>query len=291
MGPEKPLEVTVKPWVGELLKPGVTEEIRKRTQAEREMAEKLAPAGAAGSPVARKVLRAPRRRSAARRPGRRRRRPAPARGRRARARGSRRRRRCSPGPAGPAGRARGRARAGRRCAARCGGEQRRTSPRSPASSRAARPRRSAVAPARSPSRANRRSRSRCRPPATSPRCSVAPARKCTHRARGHQRLDRPVRDARGDEERPVGREAANTDDPGMFGLPDKATTLELRQWVDYEHNRAARGARRAGQHQGRPALVEPDPAARPRTPAPSRPARSSSATRCCAGPTRSRSRG
>ena len=42
-----------------LLKPGVTEEIRKRTQAEREMAEKLASAGAAGSPVARKVLRAP----------------------------------------------------------------------------------------------------------------------------------------------------------------------------------------------------------------------------------------
>ena len=30
---------------------------------------------------------------------------------------------------------------------------------------------------------------------------------------------------------------ANTDDPGMFGLPDKPTTLELRQWVDYEHNR------------------------------------------------------
>ena len=59
MGPEKPLEVTVKPFVGQLLKPGVTEEIRKRTQAEREMAEKLASAGAAGSPVARKVLRAP----------------------------------------------------------------------------------------------------------------------------------------------------------------------------------------------------------------------------------------
>jgi hypothetical protein len=59
MGPEKPLTVDVKPWVGQLLKPGVTEEIRKRTQAEREMAEKLAAAGAAGSPVARKVLRAP----------------------------------------------------------------------------------------------------------------------------------------------------------------------------------------------------------------------------------------
>jgi len=59
MGPDKPLDVTVKPFVGPLLKPGVSEEIRKRTQAEREMAEKLASAGAAGSPVARKVLRAP----------------------------------------------------------------------------------------------------------------------------------------------------------------------------------------------------------------------------------------
>ena len=59
LGPEKPLSVNVKPWVGQLLKPGVTEEIRKRTQAEREMAEKLAQAGAAGSPVARKLLRAP----------------------------------------------------------------------------------------------------------------------------------------------------------------------------------------------------------------------------------------
>ena len=36
---------------------------------------------------------------------------------------------------------------------------------------------------------------------------------------------------------PWAEEAANTDDPGMFGLPDKPTTLELRQWVDYEHNR------------------------------------------------------
>ena len=36
---------------------------------------------------------------------------------------------------------------------------------------------------------------------------------------------------------PWAEEAANTDDPGMFGLPDKVTTLELRQWVDYEHNR------------------------------------------------------
>ena len=30
---------------------------------------------------------------------------------------------------------------------------------------------------------------------------------------------------------------ADATDPGMFGLPDKPTTLELRQWVDYEHNR------------------------------------------------------
>ncbi len=58
LGPGKPLDVTVKPWVGALMKPGVSEEIRKRTQAEREMAEKLAQAGAAGAPVARKVLRA-----------------------------------------------------------------------------------------------------------------------------------------------------------------------------------------------------------------------------------------
>jgi hypothetical protein len=58
LGPGKPLNVDVKPWVGQLMKPGVQEEIRKRTQAEREMAEKLAQAGAAGSPVARKVLRA-----------------------------------------------------------------------------------------------------------------------------------------------------------------------------------------------------------------------------------------
>jgi hypothetical protein len=55
-GPEKPLEVKIKPWVGQLLKPGVTPDIRKRTQAERELAEKLAKAGAAGAPVARKVL-------------------------------------------------------------------------------------------------------------------------------------------------------------------------------------------------------------------------------------------
>jgi hypothetical protein len=30
---------------------------------------------------------------------------------------------------------------------------------------------------------------------------------------------------------------ADATDPGMFGLPDEPTTLELRQWVDYEHNR------------------------------------------------------
>jgi len=36
---------------------------------------------------------------------------------------------------------------------------------------------------------------------------------------------------------PWAEDVANADDPGMFGLPDQATTLELRQWVDYEHNR------------------------------------------------------
>ncbi len=36
---------------------------------------------------------------------------------------------------------------------------------------------------------------------------------------------------------PWAEEAANSDDPGMFGLPDQPTTLELRQWVDYQHNR------------------------------------------------------
>jgi hypothetical protein len=30
---------------------------------------------------------------------------------------------------------------------------------------------------------------------------------------------------------------ADATDPGMFGLPDEPTTLELRQWVDYEGNR------------------------------------------------------
>jgi len=59
LGPGKPLDVTVKPWVNSLMQPSVTQEIRARTQSERETAEKLAQAGAAGSPVARKLLRAP----------------------------------------------------------------------------------------------------------------------------------------------------------------------------------------------------------------------------------------
>ena len=36
---------------------------------------------------------------------------------------------------------------------------------------------------------------------------------------------------------PWAADVANLDDPGMIGLPDQPTTLELRQWVDYEHNR------------------------------------------------------
>jgi len=37
---------------------------------------------------------------------------------------------------------------------------------------------------------------------------------------------------------PWAEAAAATDDPGMFGLPDEPTALELRQWVDLERNRA-----------------------------------------------------
>ena len=181
MGPEKPLEVTVKPWVGQLLKPGVTEEIRKRTQAEREMAEKLASAGAAGSPVARKVLRAPGDDPPPGDPaagG-----AAPPAGGGAAAPPAGGGEAAPPGadaappagqqaqPAGPEGAAPAAARRRRHPLRRRATP---TSPRSPVSSRAPRP--SAAAPARSPSRANRRSRSRCRPPATSPRCSAAPAR-------------------------------------------------------------------------------------------------------------------
>ncbi len=174
LGPEKPLTVDVKPWVGTLLKPGVTEEIRKRTQAEREMAEKLAAAGAAGSPVARKVMRAPgddpppddpAAGGGAAPP------PAAARvhpTRVARLRRPPARRPSRPAPKAPHPRRRPALRRLRR-------QTTPTSPRSPVSSRAAR-RLAAAGPPPSPSRAIRRSRNRCRPPATSPRCSGAPAR-------------------------------------------------------------------------------------------------------------------
>jgi hypothetical protein len=55
LGPGKPLQVTIKPWVGKLLKPGVDKTLRARTLQEREEAEKRAQAGAAGVPVARMV--------------------------------------------------------------------------------------------------------------------------------------------------------------------------------------------------------------------------------------------
>ena len=41
---------------------------------------------------------------------------------------------------------------------------------------------------------------------------------------------------------PWAEEAANTDDPGMFGLPDEPTTLEFRQWVDSSTTARARSA-------------------------------------------------
>jgi hypothetical protein len=54
MGPGRPLQVTIKPWVGPMLQPTVTQELRARTDAEREKAKSLSSAGAAGAPVARK---------------------------------------------------------------------------------------------------------------------------------------------------------------------------------------------------------------------------------------------
>ena len=55
MGPGRPLQVTIKPWVGKMMQPSVTQELRARTDAEREKAKSLSSAGAAGSPVARKA--------------------------------------------------------------------------------------------------------------------------------------------------------------------------------------------------------------------------------------------
>jgi hypothetical protein len=54
--PGQGLQVDLKPWVGDLLKPGVKPEIRARTEAERAKAEKLAHQGEAGvPPIARKA--------------------------------------------------------------------------------------------------------------------------------------------------------------------------------------------------------------------------------------------
>jgi len=56
LGPGKPLQLDIKPWVGELLKPGVNEQLRARTAEERKKAEKLAQQGAGGAPpISRKV--------------------------------------------------------------------------------------------------------------------------------------------------------------------------------------------------------------------------------------------
>jgi hypothetical protein len=56
LGPGKPLQLDIKPWVGELLKPGVSETLRARTAEERKTAEKLAQQGAGGAPpIARKA--------------------------------------------------------------------------------------------------------------------------------------------------------------------------------------------------------------------------------------------
>jgi hypothetical protein len=49
--PGQGLQVDLKPWVGDLLKPGVKPALRARTEAEREKAEKLAHQGEAGVPA------------------------------------------------------------------------------------------------------------------------------------------------------------------------------------------------------------------------------------------------
>ena len=59
MGPGKPMSWDIKPYVGEMLQPGISKELRARTKPEREKAEKLARAGASGNPLARKLMRAP----------------------------------------------------------------------------------------------------------------------------------------------------------------------------------------------------------------------------------------
>lgn len=55
MGPGRPLQVTIKPWVGPMMQPTVSQELRARTNPEVEQAKKLSGAGAAGAPVARKA--------------------------------------------------------------------------------------------------------------------------------------------------------------------------------------------------------------------------------------------
>jgi hypothetical protein len=50
MGPDRPFQVTIKPFVGPLMQPGHSKEVRERTKPERELAEKMARDGAAGVP-------------------------------------------------------------------------------------------------------------------------------------------------------------------------------------------------------------------------------------------------
>ena len=80
-----------------------------------------------------------------------------------------------------------------------------------------------------------------------------------HRPRGHQRLDGPVRDARGDEERPVGRGSREHGRPRHVRPSGQGHDARISPVGRLRAQPPARGARRAGQHQGRPALVEPDP--------------------------------
>jgi hypothetical protein len=61
MGPDRPFQVSIKPWLGPLMKPGHSQEVRARTKPERELAEKMARDGAAGVPsgLSRTLARAP----------------------------------------------------------------------------------------------------------------------------------------------------------------------------------------------------------------------------------------